>query len=39
MTEALLTSSITAVQDEYGLPLPSPDLTLANIIGEPNKQD
>jgi predicted CXXCH cytochrome family protein len=39
MTEALLTSSITAVQNEYGLPLLSPELTLKNIIGEPSKRD
>lgn len=32
MTEALLTSSIQAVQDKYGVS-PSPDLVLRNIIG------
>lgn len=34
MTEALLTSSIQAVQDEYGVS-PSPALVLENIIGTP----
>jgi hypothetical protein len=32
MTEALLTSSITAVQDQYGV-TPPPQLILENIIG------
>jgi predicted CXXCH cytochrome family protein len=35
LTEALLTSSIKAVQDAYGLPLQS-QITLTNIIGEPS---
>ena len=34
MTEALLTSSIRAVQDEYSLVALSPNLNLSNIIGK-----
>jgi len=34
LTEALLTASINAVQDTYGLPMLSPGLELSNVMWE-----
>lgn len=38
LTEALLTGSIQAVMDTYGVPLLSPHLNLSNIIFNPSRQ-